>query len=128
MCTYHTYTHNAQTVIIIFTLACVNMYACMLHVGTIIEGLNNVIYIPGQTPLPIELTCNITGLFVTWEVDNVTYTIGNINGGRLVGHRASGINILVDVPMNNTKYICVSNNETNVIGRSEPAFLYVAGV
>ena len=105
------------------------MYTCMLRVGTVIEGPNDVIYIPGQTPLPIELICNITGPFVTWEVDAVTYTIGNINDGNLPGHRASGTNILlVDVPMNNTKYTCVSNNLTNVIGRSEPAFLYVAGM
>ena len=115
------------------------MHACVLTmyllfvrtyvVGTVIEGPGDVIYIPGQTPLPIELTCNITGLFVSWEVDNDTFTIGSINDGRLAGHRASGTNILlVDVPMNNTKYICVSNNEINVIGRSEPAFLYVAGM
>ena len=98
-----------------------------MYIGTVI-GSGDVIYIPGQTPLPIELTCNITGLFVTWEVDAVTYTVPNINDGNLPGHRALGINILIDVPMNNTKYICVSNNQTNVIDRSEPAFLYVAGM
>ena len=105
------------------------MYVRTYAVGSVIEGPSDVIYIPGQTPLPIELTCNITGVFVTWVVDNVTYTIPNINDGNLPGHRASGTNILlVDVPMNNTKYMCVSNNLTNVIGRSELAFLYVAGM
>ena len=99
-----------------------------MYIGAVIEGPGDVIYTPGQTPLPIELICNITGLFVTFEVDAVTYTIPNINNGYLPGHRASGTNKLVDVPMNNTKYICVLNNQTNVIDRSEPAFLYVAGM
>ena len=105
------------------------MYVHTYAVGTVTEGPGNITYLPGQTPLPIELICNITGVIVTWEVDDVTYGIPSINNGNLPGHRASGANVLlVDVPMNNTKYICISNNLTNVLSTSDPAFLYVAGM
>ena len=99
----------------------------LLYIGIVIEGPSNVTYIPGQTPLPIELICNVTG-FPTWIVDGSDYTLSSLIGGGLTGHNVSGTNILVEAPVNNTEYICVSNSVMTGLetDRSEPAFLSVA--
>ena len=96
--------------------------------GIVIEGPSNVTYIPGQTPLPIELICNITGVFVTWRVNGSTYLPGNLiaNPPSLAGHSANGDNILIMDPLNNTEYICVSNIPNTPGSPSPPAFLYIA--
>ena len=77
-----------------------------------------------MTLLPIELTCNVTGT-VVWIVNNITYTTGQLANGRLSGHDSIGTNILVNNPLNNTEYICVSltNGEIN----SDPAYIIIAG-
>ena len=97
--------------------------------GNVIEGPSNVTYIPGQTLLPIELICNITGIFVTWRVNGSTYLPGDLIASPppLAGHSANGENILIMDPMNNTEYICVSNIRGTPGTPSPPAFLYIAG-
>ena len=40
-------------------------------VGAVIEGPRNITYLPGVTPLPIELTCNITTGVAIWSVNGV---------------------------------------------------------
>ena len=108
------------------------MHACMycftpLYVGTIIEGPSNVTYIPGLTPLPIELTCNVTGLAL-WRVNNsvTAYTLSSLESGALPGHSRDESNILINSPVNNTEYICVSST-VGGDDSSNPAFVVVAG-
>ena len=93
--------------------------------GTIIEGPSNVTYLPGVTPLPIELTCNVTGSTL-WRVNGSDYTVTRLANGELPGHNRTGTNILVNSPVNNTEYVCVSMvNDVETI--SEPAYVIIAG-
>ena len=95
------------------------------NTGTIIEGPSNVTYFPGLTPLPIELTCNVTGV-AAWRVNGSGYALTDLTNGALPGHSRTGTNILVNSPVNNTEYICVS--QTNVYEtRSDPAYIIIAG-
>ena len=76
-----------------------------------------------MTPLPIELTCNVTGVAL-WRVDNQRYTLGDLTNGALPGHSRTGTSILVNSPVNNTEYICVSvtnDGET----RSDSAYIII---
>ena len=97
--------------------------------GAIIEGPSNVTYLPGLTPLPIELTCNASGLILGWRLNRsvAVYTLGSLTNGVLPGHGRRGTNILVNIPVNNTEYICVSqtNNFTEI--SSDPADIIIAG-
>ena len=99
---------------------------CYYCAGTIIEGPANVTYYPNLTVLPIELICNVTGV-AAWIVNGRSYILGDFANGELPGHNVNGNNILIDAPVNNTEYICVSQasgvNET----RSDPAYIYIAG-
>ena len=101
----------------------------MQSIGFVNEGPSNVIYFPGRTQLPIELICNVTGL-PTWRVtvNNIMneYTLNALFRGELNGHNISGNNILINVPVNNSEYVCVSNEGTTAIP-SDPGFLFVAG-
>ena len=108
------------------------MYVCtyICTVGVVIEGPSTVIYFPGQTMLPIELMCNVTG-FKTWEVtiNGIEYelTPGALLVGDLAGHNVTANhNIVINVPVNNSRYICVSNVLSQTTS-SDPAFLYIAG-
>ena len=106
------------------------MYAfmCVCHhncTGTVIEGPRNVTYLPRLTPLPIELTCNVTGVAL-WEVNDTDYSLGSLTNGILPGHNRTSTNILVNSPVNNTEYICVSQtNDGSDI--SDPAYIIIAG-
>ena len=55
--------------------------------------------------LPIVLTCNVTGVVVAWRVKNKYYSLTDLTNGVLPGH---SLNLLVNSPVNNTKYVCVS--------------------
>ena len=79
-----------------------------MHAGIIIEGPSDVTYLPGLTPLPIKLTCNVTGA-ATWTVNGIDYLLSSLTNGALPGHNRTGANILVNSPVNNTEYICVSD-------------------
>ena len=94
--------------------------------GIIIEGPRNVTYIPGQTSLPIEQICNVTG-FPSWRVNGTLFTTGHLLAGNIEGHSANGANIVINVPMNDTEYICISNVVGSQEVTSPPAFLYIAG-
>ena len=78
-----------------------------------------------MTPLPIELTCNVTGV-AAWRVNGTDYTLGSLTDGDLPGHSRTGINILINIPVNNTKYICESlTNDGGSL--SDPAYVIIAG-
>ena len=95
------------------------------NTGTIIKGPSNVTYLPGLTPLPIELICNVSGV-ATWRVDGTTYTLGSLINGALPGHNRTGTNILVNSPVNNTEYVCVSSTNDGDT-TSDPAYIIIAG-
>ena len=92
---------------------------------TIIEGPSNVTHLPGVTPLPIELTCNVTGVAL-WRVNGTDYTLSSLTNGALPGHNRTGTNILVNSPVNNTEYICVSQTNDGDTS-SNPAYIIIAG-
>ena len=107
-------------------IATVLIYTCLLHTvqAAIVEGPSSVKYIPGLTPLPIELICNCTGI-VVWGINNTLYDLAN---GVQPGHNRTGNNLLVNTPVNNTKYFCVSISYFNVRGiYSDPAYIVIAG-
>ena len=97
----------------------------MLYTGTIIEGPSDVIYFPGVTPLPIELTCTVTGVAL-WSVNNTDYTLSSLSFGALPEHSRNGTNILINSPMDNTEYICVSATNDGDVS-SDPAYIIMAG-
>ena len=97
----------------------------ILYAGAIVEGPSNVTYIPGLTPLPIELICNVTGR-PSWIVNESDYLLSSLTNGALPGHNRTGTNILVNRPVNNTQYICLSTtNDSKIL--SVPAYIIIAG-
>ena len=82
-------------------------------------------YLPNVTSLPINLTCNVTGV-VTWRINGAFYTPTNHTNGALPGHRLAETNLLIDSPVNNTEYICLSTNNYSVL-ISDPAWIIIAG-
>ena len=113
VCTYHNFDYEDN-----------HVHTCT-NTGTVIEGPSNVTYLPGLTPLPIELTCNVTG-FPLWRVNGTTYTLTDLTSGALPGHSRTGTNILVNSPMNNTEYVCISQTN-NGDDNSDPAYIIIAG-
>ena len=101
------------------------MYICILYTGPILEGPSNITYIPGLTPLPIELICNVTGI-PSWIINGSHILPNFISNGALAGHSRKGANILVNRPVNNTEYICVSGRYDGDT-LSDPAYVIIAG-
>ena len=97
----------------------------MLYAGAIVVGPSNITYIPGLTPLPIELICNVTG-GAAWIVNGSHYLLSNLTNGTLPGHSRTGTNILVKRPVNNTEYICLSATKDGKT-LSVPAYITIAG-
>ena len=96
------------------------------YTGIIIQGPSNVTYLPGVTPLPIELTCNVVTGVAFWRVNGTIYTLTRLTNGKLPGHNRNGTNILVNSPVNNTEYICASiTNYAET--KSDPAYIIIAG-
>ena len=102
-----------------------NQLVTYTNTGIVIEGPSNVTYLPGLTTLPIELTCNVTGV-AAWRVNGTNYTIARLTNGGLLGHDHTGTNILVNSQVNNTEYICVSLTNDGEIS-SDPAYIIIAG-
>ena len=98
---------------------------CHDSTASLIEGPSNVTYLPGLTPLPIELTCNVTAV-PAWNVNDTKYFLGQLTNGDLPGHSNAGSNILVNSPVNNTKYNCLSLTQFGG-AISDPAYIIIAG-
>ena len=97
-----------------------------LHTGTVVEaGLSIVTYNIALTPVPIKLTCNVTGV-VVWRVNNKYYTLTDLSNRVLPDHSRTGTNILVYRPLNNTEYVCVSTTNNGDVS-SDPAYLIIIG-
>ena len=101
-----------------------NNYMNILYTGPILEGPSNITYIPGLTPLPIELICNVT-LVPVWIVNGTIYLLSQLTNGLLPRHSRRGLNILVNIPVNNTEYICVSTINS-IYALSDPAYITIA--
>ena len=112
----------------VFMYACIYVciYVCHNCTGNIIEGPSNFTYLPNVTTLPIELTCNVSGVAL-WEINGTDYALSSLTEGDLSGHSRSGTNILVDNPLNNTEYICESQTNDGGVS-SDPAYIIIAGV
>lgn len=92
-----------------------------MFVGIIIQSPTNFIYLPGQTPLPITLTCDISP-GAGWRVNNQVYFISNLLMGSPQGHNVTGINIVIFTPMNGTRYACITGRADG-----DPYYIFVAG-
>ena len=78
----------------------------------------NFTFVPGITPSPIQLTCDIT-LVAAWIVNDVTVLLNQLDN---IGHGRNGTNIVINTPMNNSEYFC-SDGRNN----GEPYYIFVAG-
>ena len=96
-----------------------------LYAGIINDGPSNFTYLPNVTSLPINLICNVTEV-VTWRINGTIYIPTNHTNGALPGHHRTGKNLLINIPVNNTEYICVSINNYSVL-ISDPAWIIIAG-
>ena len=101
------------------------MYVRIISVGAIVEGPSDVIYFPNQGP--VELTCTISEGSTGWRLNgDRIYVLSEIRDGDLTGHSLNGTNLVINIPINNTEYNCVSiQDDGNRI--SDSAFLYIAG-
>ena len=104
-----------------------DLYIYYNCIGTVVDVPSNVTYLPGQTALPIELVCNVTGTVTAWIVNDTAYTRTQLTNGALQGHGRAGANILVNSPVNNTEYICVSLNDDDNETNSDPTYIIIAG-
>ena len=102
-----------------------NMVTHIISIGAVIEGPSDVIYFPNQGP--VELTCIISEGSTGWRLNgDRIYTLTEIRNGNLTGHSLNGTTFVINIPINNTEYNCVSIRDAgNII--SDPAFLYIAG-
>ena len=64
-----------------------------------------------------------------WRINKKLYFIYFISNGILPGHNSSGTTILVNSPVNNTEYICVSPSNNPALNdvSSDPAYIVIAG-
>ena len=94
--------------------------------GIVVEHLISVEFIVGMTGLPIELTCNVTGVVVAWRVNNKYYSLTDLTNGVLPYHSRNGTNILLDTVVNNTEYFCVSTTSDGDVS-GDPAYIIIVG-
>ena len=98
-----------------------HVHVYTIYTGTTNHGPSNFTYLPNITLLPINLTCNVTGV-VTWRINGTFYKPTNHTNG----HHHAGTNLLIDSPVYSTEYICVSTNNYSVL-ISDPAWIIIAG-
>ena len=76
----------------------------------------------------IKLTCNASGESL-WRVNGTDYTNTELINETLPEHNytSNGTGILVNNPVNNTEYICVSTSNGNIVIISDPVYIIIAG-
>ena len=92
-----------------------------LYVGTTFQEPGDVIYHPDVTTLPIELTCDVSS-GVAWFINGYAYLLNELVSGMAPGHNASGRNILINSPMNNSRYSC-----SDALNDGELYRIFIAG-
>ena len=95
------------------------MFIILTYIGTILTSPQNFTFVPGTTPSPIQLTCDVTPT-VAWAVNNSLPVL--LNRLDSVGLGLNGTNVVINNPMNNSQYFC--SNGTN---DGEPYYIFVAG-
>ena len=96
--------------------------------GEIIEAPQNVTYCCcNTTPLPIELTCKVSGV-AAWIINGTRYALDQINKTLQGGHDRNGTNVLIYTPVDNMGYVCVSQERNGQDIRSNPAYITVIGM
>ena len=110
----------------IYMYVCIVLKSVCMYLGVIIDGPDTVIYHPGQGP--VELTCNVTteGV-ILWMINGFKFTLTQLANGAVVNHSNNGLNIVINVPVNNTEYVCVEALQLSDI-LSDPVFIYLAGI
>ena len=111
----------------------------MLFTVTAQEGPGIVIAYPGQD---IELLCTVTpsgSQTAAWEINNVVYTVQQLDNGILTGYSSNGNNLIIENIImnddrNDTQYSCGTvlstlSNPTvaDIVDESNTTILYVAG-
>ena len=76
------------------------------------------------------MTCNVTDQVPLWRVNDVTYTVNQLDDGSLPGHSqtitAEKSTLLVNSPVNSTKYVCfVTEDDVDIL--SVPVIVNIAG-
>ena len=102
----------------------------LISIGVpVIQAPAEIIYRPNDNP--VELRCTITGGGSTgWQINgDHVFTVSTIRGGRLDNHTvtANETNLIVQIPTNNTEYVCVSIRDAGNLF-SSPVYLYIAGM
>ena len=66
-------------------------------------------------------------MVTAWRVNGTSYTRNEITNGNLPGHSRAGDNILVNIPVNNTQYVCVFLDDDTNERNSDPVYIVIAG-
>ena len=97
-------------------------YVCV-HLEFVLSPTTVILY-PGNTNA--EFACRLSnGALPLWEVNGTRFTLEELSNGHLNGHSVIGTNITVSIPVNGTKYVCITPGDAAI--SSDPAFLYIAG-
>ena len=75
------------------------------------------------------MSCSVSdpNLITLWRVNNTLYSILQLNNNGLENHTTNGLSIVINNPVNNTKYECEGVNNTFRIV-DDPIFVYIAGM
>ena len=82
-----------------------------------------------MTSQSIKLTCNASGELL-WRINGTNYTHTQLINGTLPEHNDSSNGtgmILINYPVNNTEYLCVSQSNDGIIIISNPVYIIIAG-
>ena len=66
-------------------------------------------------------------MVIAWRVNGTAYTRNELTDGDLPGHSLAGDTILVNIPVNNTQYVCVFLDDDTNEGNSDPVYIVIAG-
>ena len=62
-----------------------------------------------------------------WRVNLTSFILADLANGALPGHNVTGTNILINIPVNNTEYVCVSLIDGGESSNDLPYYIIVAG-
>ena len=96
----------------------VRMINDLTMVGIILTSPRNFTFVPGITPSPVQLTCDVTPV-AGWIVNDSILLLNQLDS---IGHGLNGTNIVINNPVNNSQYFC-----SNGINDGEPYHIFVAG-
>ena len=101
--------------------SCILIIKIHIFVGTMFQEPGDVIYHPGVTTLPIELTCDLRAA-AGWSINGDVYFIVQLESGIVPDHNVSGGIILINNPLNNSEYFCSDGTNNGGLYR-----IFIAG-